>query len=146
MFENYAGTWYLSIVPVAVAVLLSFIANNKLSQTVRDLGGHVRTRADLPAVKAAINLNKSLAMVYILVWLGQIAACVLAATKGLVTIRGAIGHVFVFGILTLPFGLWSKSVEARFKNMKVDPADPYVGHTWQRWLVDWKKAGFSIKD
>lgn len=146
MFENFAGTWYLSVIPVILAVVLSAIANNRLSRTARELGGHIRTRADLPAVKAAINLNKSLAMVYILVWLGQIVACVLAAIKGVTTIRGAFGHVFVFGVVTLPFGLWSKSVETRFKNMHVDPADPYVGHTWQRWLVDWKKAGFTIKD
>ena len=140
------STWYLSLVPVALAVLLSVIANNKLGQTVRDLGGRIRTRADLPAVKAAINLNKSLAMVYILVWLGQIAACALAAMKGFTTVRGAIGHVFVFGVATLPFGLWSKSVESRFKSMHIDPSDPYVGQTWQRWLVDWKKPGFTIKD
>jgi len=141
-----ASTWYLSVVPVALAVFISFAANAKLSATVKALGGKIRTRLDLQPVKEAINLNKLLAWTYIAVWLGQIVAVALCAFEGLTTLTGAIGHVFVFGVVTLPFGLWSKSVEKKFKGMRVEPDDPFVGQTWQRWLIEWRQPSLSVRD
>jgi hypothetical protein len=140
------STWYLSVVPVALAILISFVANTKLSSTVKALGGKVRTRLDLQPIKEAINLNKLLAWIYIAVWLGQILLVILFAFNGQTTFKGAIGHVFVFGVVTLPFGLWSKSVEKRFKGMVIESNDPLVGQTWQRWLVEWRQASLAVKD
>jgi len=140
------STWYLSVVPVVIAIAISLVANNKLSRTVSDLGGRIRTRQDLQPVKEAINLNKALAWTYIVVWLGQLASVALCFLSGLTTFRGGVGHVFVFGVVTLPFGLWSKGVEKKFKGMAVEPDDPYVGQTWKRWLAEWRQPSLRVKE
>lgn len=140
------STWYLSIVPVILAVLISVAGNAGLKGTMRQLDGRVQTHQDLAAVRLAINANKRLAWAYMALWIGQILAVALAVKTGLTTFFGAVGHVFAFGVLTLPAGLWARSVENTFKAMAVDRSDPALAQTFHRYLVDWKKPSFSIPE
>ncbi len=140
------STWYLSVVPVCLAVLISVAGNAGLKGTMRQLGGRVQTHHDLAEVRRAINGNKRLAWAYMALWLGQVLALVLAVLGGLTPFTGAVGHVFAFGVLTLPAGLWAKAVEGRFKAMAVDPSDASLAQTFQRYLVDWKKPSLSIPE
>ena len=59
---------------------------------------------------------------------------------------GAAKCVFAFGVLTLPGGLWSKSVENKFKGMTVDSTDPTLPQTFSRYLVDWRKPSLKIPE
>lgn len=138
--------WYLSAVPLALAVVISAMANLRMGATHKELGGRVRSRQDLQPVREAINLNKRLAWVFLAVWFGQIGVLAVMVFSGRTTFSGALGHVFVFGVATLPFGLWSNVVEKKFRGMAVESEDPSVGQTWQRWLVEWKQASFSVKE
>jgi hypothetical protein len=140
------STWYLSAVPVLLAYVISFAANAKLDAVRKELGSAVRTRRDLGAVREAINFNKILGWTYLALWAGQIVALVLAVKAGLTPFRGAVGHVFIFGVATLPGGLWSKSVENRFKAMTVEGSDPDLKSAFQRYLVDWNKPSLSVPE
>lgn len=140
------STWYLSVVPILLAAVISILANTKMNGVVRALNGMIQSHGDLQPVKEAINFNKRMAMVYMVVWFGQIAALVSFVALQGISFGAAIGHFFAFGVLTLPFGLWSKSVEKRFKALKVTSGDPALNLTFQRWLVEWKKPGFAVRD
>lgn len=140
------STWYLSVVPVILAYALSVAANTKLEAVRKELGSAVRTRRDLGAVREAINFNKLLAWTYLALWAGQIVALVLAVKGGLTPFGGAVGHVFVFGVGTLPGGLWSKAVENRFEAMAVEGSDPDLPALFQRYLSDWKRPSLSVPE
>jgi hypothetical protein len=139
-------TWYLSVVPVILAYVLSALANARLNAVRQDVGGAIRTRVDLVEIRGAINHNKACAWLYLALWGAQVLALASAGLSGLTTFGGAVGHLFAFGVLTLPGGLWSKSVETKFKAMAVNGSDPSLGETFQRYLVAWKKGTFTIPE
>jgi hypothetical protein len=140
------GTWYLSAVPVLVAVILSLAGNKRLNDTYRRLGGVVRTRSQLVVVRGSINQNKALAFAYLGLWILFTAVLAIAVVAGLTVFKGAVGHFLVFGLATLPFGLWSKKVEDRFRAMRVDSDDPSVEGTFARWLVEWKQPRLRVSE
>lgn len=140
------STWYISVGAVAMAVLISTIANAHLLDAMRRVEGKVRWFRDLAPLRDAINFNKRLAWAYISLWLILILVLVLAVTVGLTPFRGAVGHVFAFGVLTLPSSLWTKQVEKKFKGMPVESDDPVVATTFRRYLLDWGKPSLAIPE
>ncbi len=141
-----SGTWYLSAVPVLIAVVISLMGNMRLNDTYRRLGGVIRTRSQLVVVRGSINQNKALAFAYLGLWVLFTVVLALAVISGLTALKGAAGHFLVFGLATLPFGLWSKKVENRFRAMKVESNDPAVESTFARWLAEWKQPRLRVSD
>ncbi len=141
-----SGTWYLSAVPVLAAIFISLAGNRKLNDTYRSLGGVVRTKGQLVVVRRSINRNKALAFVYLGLWVLFTAVLAIAVATGLTVFKGAAGHFLVFGLATLPFGLWSKKVEDRFRAMRVESDDPSVESTFARWLVEWKQPRLRVSE
>jgi hypothetical protein len=140
------STWYLTFIPVVLAYLLSLLANVNLDGVRRNLGGAVRTRQDLGAVRGAILFNKKCAWLYMAPW-GCFLVCLVVSVQFTeLTFRGAVGHLFAFGVLTLPGGLWTKSVEGKFKAMAIDGGDPELKKAFDRHLVAWKQWGFTIPE
>ena len=136
----YAG------VPILLAYVISFAANMALKGAMRDLGGRVRTPQDLTVVRTAINGNKAFAWGYLLLWGATFLAYAAGAFGGAISMSGAAKCIFAFGVLTLPGGLWSKSVESKFKAMTVDKTDPALPQTFSRYLVDWRKPSLKIPE
>jgi hypothetical protein len=141
-----ASTWYLSFPPILLAYLIGFVANMKLNGTREALGGVIRSARDLEQVRGAINQNKACAWLYLALWAVFLVCLVACARLTDLTFRGAVGHVFAFGVLTLPGGLWSKAVENKFKAMTVDASDPSLREKRDRYFVDWKKSGFTVPE
>jgi hypothetical protein len=140
------ATWYLSAIPVLIAVAISLTGNARLNDTYSRLGGVIRTRSQLVVVRGSINQNKALAFAYLGLWVLFTAALVLAVLSGLTVFKGAVGHFLIFGVATLPFGIWSKKVEDRFRAMKVECTDPSVETTFARWLVEWKQPRLRVSE
>jgi hypothetical protein len=141
-----ASTWYLSIVPAAVATGVGLAGGMRLEGVRSSLGGAVRTRSDLDLVRRAIELNMVLALAYIGLWIASIAVLLWAVKSGLTPIPGAAGHFLVLGLLTLPCGLWNRAVEKRFRAMAVEGSDPSIAETFTRWLGEWKKRPLGLSD
>ena len=139
-------TWYLSAIPILIAYVLGFVGNMKLDETRKALGGAIRSHRDLEEVRAAINHNKACAWLYLGLWGAFFVGLVIYAQFTELTFRGAVGHMFAFGILTLPAGLWSKAVESKFRAMAVDASDPSLREKLDRYFVAWKKSGFSVPE
>ena len=123
------STWYLTVIPVILAYLLSILANMKLNAVRSQLGGAVRTLQDLGEVRGGILFNKRCAWLYLALWGGFFAWLVASVQFAGLTFAAAVGHFFAFGVLTLPGGLWTRSVETKFKAMMVDRSDPALGKT-----------------
>ncbi|MEW6758779.1 MAG: hypothetical protein AB1347_11210 [Acidobacteriota bacterium] len=141
-----ASTWYLSVVPAAVATGVGLAGGMRLEGVRSSIGGAIRTRSDLEAVRRAIELNMALALAYIGLWIASIAVLLWAVKSGLTPIPGAAGHFLVLGLLTLPCGLWNKAVEKRFRAMPVEGSDPSLAATFARWLEEWKKRPLGLSD
>ena len=139
-------TWYLSAVPILLAYMLSFVGNMKLSGTREALGGAIRSHRDLEQVRGAIAHNKLCAWSYLGLWAAFLVCLLVSVQFTELTARGAVGHIFAFGVLTLPGGLWSKSVETKFKAMSIDDSDPSLRQKYQRYLAAWKQWGFTVPE
>ena len=141
-----ASTWYLSAFPIVIAYFLSFVGNMKLNATREALGGAIRSHHDLEQVRGAINHNKACSWLYLVLWAAFLVCLLVCVQFTELTFRGAVGHIFAFGVLTLPGGLWSKSVENKFKAMTVDASDPSLREKLERYFIAWKKAGFTVPE
>jgi hypothetical protein len=141
-----ASTWYLSVLPILLAYLISLVANMKLNGTREAIGGAIRSHHDLEQVRGAINQNKACAWLYLALWAVFLVGLVVCARFTELTFREAVGHIFAFGLLTLPGGLWSKAVENKFKAMTVDASDPSLREKRDRYFVNWKKSGFTVPE
>ena len=144
--SGFSATWYLSIIPVCIAVVISIFATGKLSGVYNALNGSIKTSRDLEVVREAININMQMALLYIALWLVFLVILVLLVVRKTIPFPVAVGHLALFGVLTFPFAIWSKSVEKKFKSMVVDTDQQGIAETFQRWLVDWGKPGFKLKD
>ncbi len=140
------STWYLSVIPIVLAYVISFVANANLDGVRNSLGGAVRTRQDLPPVRQAVLFNQRCAWLYLGLWACFFVSLVVAVQFTELTFRGAVGHLFAFGVLTLPGGLWTKSVETKFKTMPIDGSDPELRKAFDRYLVAWKQFGFTVPE
>ncbi len=141
-----ASTWYLSVFPIVIAYLLSIAGNMKLNGTRDALDGAIRSHHDLEQVRGAINHNKACAWLYLTLWVAFLVCLLVCVQFTDLTFREAVGHIFAFGLLTLPGGLWSKSVENRFKSMAVDDSDPSLREKLDRYFIAWKKAGLTVPE
>lgn len=140
------GTWYLSVIPIILAYVISFVANANLDGVRKSLGSAVRTRQDLGPVRQAILFNKRCAWLYLGLWACFLVSLIVAVQFTELAFRGAVAHLFAFGVLTLPGGLWTKSVETKFKAMPIDGSDPDLRKTFDRYLVAWKQFGFTVPE
>ena len=55
-------------------------------------------------------------------------------------------QLFIFGVTTLPIGLYGKKVEKTIRTLNVDADDPDIQETYERWLKLWNKPGFKLPD
>jgi hypothetical protein len=128
---------YLAVF-ILIAAVMQIYSNQKNAEVYRQTRGVIKSRHDLLAVKAAINLSMKLAVVYILLMglsvarggsLGQAALC-----------------LFIFGIVTLPVGLIGKRYEKKIKTMQVEAEDPEIEKKFQQYLKRWNEPRFGLSD
>jgi hypothetical protein len=141
-----SGAWGITLAVTAAAVLMGLAGTFPLKRVRAELGGVIGSRHDLEKVREAISLNMKLALVYLALWVGFLAFLGAGVFLDWWGFGDAVTKVFVFGVVTLPPGLWSRSEEKRFRAMRVECGDPSVAETFARWLSDWGKAGVSLKE
>ena len=135
---------YLAVF-ILIAVVMQIYSNQKNAEVYRQTRGVIKSRHDLLAVKAAINLSMKLAVVYILLFVLFILLMGLSVARG-----GSLGQaalcLFIFGIVTLPVGLIGKSYEKKIKTMQVEAEDPEIGEKFQQYLKQWNEPRFGLSD
>lgn len=130
---------------IAISGLMHFHNLSKCKSVAEHTKGVISGRHDLLLVRDAINLSMKLAIYYIALFF------FLITVLGYWTINGypffaAVGHLFLFGVVTLPMGLIGKYYEDRLRKMTVQPSDPELEATYRRYLVQWQEPRFSLPD
>jgi hypothetical protein len=132
-------------VPAAAALLMHAVMAARILARLPALKGAVRSRQDLAVVRELISLSMRLAVWYIALYGLFVAALACLAWRGMPLFR-SVACLFWFGVITLPLGLIGKKFENRVRELPVDSADPAVGETFRRWLVQWKEPRYRLPD
>ncbi|MBN2543702.1 hypothetical protein JXI42_12625 [bacterium] len=143
---TFTQSWFLSVVPIGIGIILQLLNMKKMKETHSEIHGVLRNRFDLEKVKIAISLNMSCAMLYIAVWLLVVVFGIyLVATKNL-GLFSLVGHMMIFGIVTLPFGIIGKKDENLIKKLEIESEDPYIEKKFRDYLRQWNQPQLKIHD
>ncbi len=116
----------------------------KILLLTRKMRGRMTSPMDLNEVKAFINLNMKMAAVYIGLYVLLIFMLVLMFFGGRRT--DAVLVLFLFGIVTLPMGIAGKRFENKIRSLDPGALDPALKQRFERYLVQWKEARFTLSD
>ena len=133
------------VVFIVIAIGMQIYSNRENTAVYNQTRGVVKSRQDLLAVRAAINLSMKLAIVYILLFVVFILLMGLSVARG-----GSLGQaalcLFIFGVVTLPVGMIGKTYEKKIKTMQVEADDPQIAEKFQQYLKQWNEARFGLSD
>ncbi|UCF70533.1 MAG: hypothetical protein JSW49_10100 [candidate division WOR-3 bacterium] len=136
---------YYLICFILIAVGMQVYSNRKNADVYERTRGVIKSRLDLMAVKAAINLSMKLAVIYIVLFVLFIIVLVISVARG-----GSLGEaafsLFVFGIVTLPVGLIGKTYEKKIKTLQVQTDDPQIAEKFQLYLKQWNEPRWRLPD
>jgi sulfite exporter TauE/SafE len=130
---------------ILIAIGMQVYSNRKSVQVYEQTRGVIKSRPDLLAVKAAINLSMKLAVIYILLFVLFVFVLIISVARG-----GSLGEaafsLFVFGIITLPVGLIGKTYEKKVKTLQVQADDPQIAEKFQLYLKQWNEPRWKLPD
>lgn len=133
---------YLVIVVLGAAGMQLY-SNRRNAEVCNTIHGVIRSRQDLLAVKAAINLSMKLAIIYILLFVLFIILMTISVASG-----GSLGQaalsLFIFGVVTFPLGIVGKSYERKIKTLRVESSDPQIAGKFQQYLKQWNEPRWNL--
>ena len=144
MLATYAQSWYVSAAPILLSGAMLLFSMRRNRAVLRALDGRIQSRADLALVRGAIVLSMRLAIVYMVMMVGFVAALVVCVVPGGMPAPLAGAHVGLFGALTLPLGWWGRETEKKLRGLKVTAPEPDVEATYRLWLTLWNTARLSL--
>lgn len=139
------ASWYYSVLPAVVVSLTGLIGIFQLKSTLTTLGS-VKSPADLPIIRNAINLNMRFASAILVEWILYIVILFSLVLGQRLWIIVALCHLAIFGFLSSFIGLYSMKVERSFRRMPVTASDPSVALTFQRWIKEWRSSRMQLTD
>jgi hypothetical protein len=142
---SFSDSWYLSIIPMLIGGLMQFTNARKMSKTHALTQGVIRSWFHLNRVRDAINLSMRLAIIYLGLsgaMLAVLLGCVFFAGMSIATMTT---HLFLFGVITLPVGLWGKTAENRIKGLQVQASDPEIARRFNDYVVQWGQARLQLQ-
>ena len=137
--------WKLAVLPTLVYCAVGFAGTRRLEITLNALGGAIRSRSDLAALRGAINLNMALALSLALIY-GLYFSLLLFQ---LFTSRIPL-PVFIFYNAFMPLTgavcsrLYFQRVEERARKLTVFAGDPEIEETYRRWLKQWREPRLRL--
>ncbi|MBA7600013.1 MAG: hypothetical protein E3J41_00595 [Candidatus Cloacimonadota bacterium] len=143
---SYGGTWYLTVVPILSAAIMHAANTSRMNKTYAAIKGTIRTRMDLNLVRDAINLSMKLAVMYIALFVILILALFGFVFLLRISIFTGAAHLFVFGIVTLPLGLWSRMAERTIKTLQVESDNPEIEKKYREFLVKWEQPRIKLPE
>ncbi len=135
----------LTLAVIVIAALMQFYNIVKTRGLMQQTKGIIRSNSDLHLVKEVINVSMQLAIYYIAMSILFLAVLAYFVISGL-SFFTAIGQLFIFGIVTLPMGLIGKHFEDKVRKLEIQPPDPGLQETYQRYLIQWTEPRFKLPD
>ena len=144
--NDFGYVWYVTWFCVGASYVLLAVNIVKMNNVSNLLQGELTSHEDLFLLRGAINQSMQLAIVYLGMFvLFVLCLLVLVFVLGMDFFQGSM-CLFVFGVTTLPVGLYGKHVEKRLKTLYVSSDDPEIQETYQRWLQQWGEPRFKLPD
>jgi len=143
---SFRESWFLTVIPIVIAVIMHLVNSNKMGHTHSKLNGVIRNRRDLHLVRDAINTSMTLAIAYMAMFAIYIIAGIILIAFGRIHIFIYSIHIFIFGIITLPIALIGRVFEKRIKNLNVESHDSDIGIIYQDYLNQWNQPRLKIKE
>ena len=145
MLEELLLNWKLALLPTLLNLAVGFAGTRRLEVVLNDLGGAIRTRSDLAALRRAINLNMALALSLALIY----GLYFMLLLFHLFTARISLATFIVYNAFMPLAGalctwLYFQPVEDRARNLSVSSHDPEIEADYRRWLKQWREPRFRL--
>jgi hypothetical protein len=143
--EDILLNWKLAALPTLLNLAVGFAGTRRLETVLNDLGGAIRSRSDLAALRGAINLNMALALSLGLVYVLYFALLLFH----LFTARISLATFIVYNAFMPLAGalctrLYYRPVEERARNLSVFSHDPEIEADYRRSLKQWREPRFRL--
>jgi hypothetical protein len=144
--KTFLFTWYISVVAAILCLLPGFVAVKKMKSVREEIQSVIRSWDDLALVKAAINLNMLMGVVFI----AEVALCVCLLgyfrISDSVSLRAAAAHAMTFSSVLLISARYFRKAENDFRRIRVESNDPQIASRLERWLKQWKEPRLRLPD
>ena len=137
--------WRLAFFPTLTYCGVGFAGTLLLQKSLNELGGALRSAADLPILRRAINVNMALAVsLFVLISLYTLALT-FYLLAGWFSFTTFIAYSVFLTTAAVPFNkLYFVRVERRARNLPVFSHDPEVEATYRRWLKEWSEPRLQL--
>ena len=143
---GFIDSWFLSVAPIIIMAAMHICNMKMMNKADAALNGVIRSRQDLELVRDAINVSMILAMMFIAMFVILLlaGACLIFFKQMHFLVFAA--HIFIFGVVTLPMGLFGMTREKAIKNLCVESTDPEIAEKYARYLKQWKEPRLTLAD
>jgi hypothetical protein len=137
--------WHYAVLPTLAYCAVGFLGTRRLERTLDALGGAIRSRADLAALRGAINLNMALALSLLALYGAYFVTLLFLLFTGRLSLP-----VFVVFNCFLPLAgklcsaAYYERVEARARSLAVAHPDPEIEATYLRWIKQWREPRLRL--
>ncbi len=144
--KTFLSTWYISVIAAILCLLPGFAAVKKMKSVQEEIQSVIRSWDDLALVKAAINLNMLMGVVFI----AEVALCMCLLgyfwISGSVPLGAAAAHSMAFSSVLLISTRYFRKAENDFRRISVESDDPQIASRLDRWLKQWKEPRLRPPD
>ena len=143
--EDILLNWKLAALPTLLNLAVGFAGTRRLEVVLNDLGGAIRTRSELSALRDAINLNMALALALALVYGLYLVTLLFHLFTARITLTTFIVYnAFMPLAGALCTWLYFQPVEERARNLSVFSHDPEIEADYRRSLKQWREPRFHL--
>jgi len=143
--EDILLNWKLAALPTLLNLAVGFAATRRLETVLDDLGGAIRTRSDLAALRGAINLNMALALSLALIYGLYFVTLLFHLFTGRIELPTFIVYnAFMPLAGALCSRLYFRRVEASARTLSVSDHDPEIETDYRRWIKQWREPRFRL--
>jgi hypothetical protein len=129
-----------------IGIVLQIVNTTKMTKTHALTNGTIRSRFHLSRVRDAINFSMQCAILYIGLCAAMLVVLLAFVLSSKMSITTLTTHLFVFGLVTVPFGLWAKGAEGRVKNLEVRAEDPEIELKFNDYVMQWGQPRLKLQD
>lgn len=143
--EDILLNWKLAALPTLLNLAVGFVGTRRLEAVLNRLGGAIRTRSDLAALRAAINFNMALALLLALIYGLYLAALLFHLfTDRILLATFIVYNAFMPLAGALCTRLYFQRVEERARNLSISSPDPEIEADYRRWLKQWREPRLRL--
>jgi hypothetical protein len=129
-----------------IGLTMQMVNMTKMNKTHALLNGTIQSWSHLSRVRDAINLSMKFAIIYLVLFAAMFVVLLTFVLFLGMFITTLATHLFLFGVVTLPVGLWAKRAEGRVKTLAVRAEDPEIERRFNDYVLQWGQARLKLQE